>query len=319
MTLNFQKDISIVIPLFNEADSLKELHKEITAVINPLNLKYEIIFIDDGSNDNSLSVLQEIFKQNPSQIRIVQFRKNYGKSAALSVGFKLAYGEILITMDADLQDDPKEIPNFLKAIKEGNDLVSGWKYKRYDPITKTLPSKFFNYVTRLTTGIGIHDFNCGFKAYKKEVTDHIKVYGELHRYLPVLAYWHGFKIGEIKIQHHPRKFGYSKFGLERFFHGFFDLLTVLFLVRYTKKPLHLFGLWGLLMVIAGSGISIYLSYLRIVFGSILGKHPLLSYAILLIIVGIQLISIGLLGEMIANTSQHKDEYLIKQIVEEENK
>ncbi|MBI5206422.1 MAG: glycosyltransferase, partial [Candidatus Firestonebacteria bacterium] len=191
-----------------------------------------------------------------------------------------------------------------------------WKYKRFDPVTKTIPSKFFNYITAFTTGIKIHDFNCGFKAYRKEVTEHIKVYGELHRYLPVLAYWHGYSIGEIKVTHHARKSGISKFGIERFFHGFFDLLTVLFLVKYIKRPLHLFGLWGFLLVSIGTAIGFYLVYLHILYDSILGKFPLLIFSILVIIVGIQLISIGLLGEMISNTLQQKDEYSIKQIISE---
>ncbi|MBI4650034.1 glycosyltransferase family 2 protein, partial [Candidatus Desantisbacteria bacterium] len=314
MEQSLTKDISIVIPLFNESASLTELYQKIIEVITPLNVEYEIIFVDDGSTDDSFQVLKKIYAQNPLKIKIIQFRKNYGKSAALSVGFKMALGKIIITMDADLQDDPYEIPNFLNAIKEGYDLVSGWKYKRYDPISKTIPSKFFNYVTSITTGIEIHDFNCGFKAYKKEVTDQISVYGELHRYLPVLAYWHGYKVGEIKIKHFARKFGYSKFGIDRFLHGFFDLLTVLFLVRYTKRPLHFFGIWGFILVTIGVAINGYLGYLRLVYGSIMGKIPLLSFAVLVIIVGIQFISLGLLGEMIANITQPKDEYSIKEIV-----
>ncbi len=312
MEQNHKMDISIVIPLFNETESLQELYKQIVETIQPLNLEFEIIFIDDGSTDDSFLFLKKIFQQNPSRIKVIQFRRNYGKSAALSVGFKKAKGSIIITMDADLQDDPKEIPNFLNALNSGYDVVSGWKYKRFDPITKTIPSKFFNYVTARTTGINIHDFNCGFKAYRKEVTENIKVYGELHRYLPVLAYWDGYKIGEIQVKHHPRKFGYSKFGIERFLHGFFDLLTVLFLIRYTKRPLHLFGIWGLLFVSIGSSITIHLSYLRLVYGSILGRIPLLIFAILAIIVGIQIISLGLLGEMIANITQQKYEYSIKE-------
>jgi len=213
-------DLSIVIPLYNEEESLAELCDKIQEGVSPLKLKHEICFVDDGSTDTSLSVLKNLREKYP-EIKILSFRKNYGKSAALSEGFKLASGNIIITMDADLQDDPLEIGNLTRKINEGYDMVSGWKKKRFDPIGKTIPSKFFNYITSLMTGIKIHDFNCGLKAYKSDVIREVPVYGELHRFMPVLAHWRGFRVGEIVVQHHPRKFGITKYGWRRLFHGFF--------------------------------------------------------------------------------------------------
>ncbi len=236
-------DVSIVIPLLNEAESLTELTERITKELKAINKKFELVFIDDGSTDDSIEVLKALKADHP-EIHIIQFNRNFGKSAALSEGFKTATGEIVITMDADLQDDPAEIPRLINEIEKGNDLVSGWKQKRNDPIGKTIPSKFFNFFTRQLTGIKIHDFNCGLKAYRREVIKAIPVYGELHRYLPVLAHWMGFKVDELVVTHHARKHGYSKFGLKRFFNGFFDLLTVLFITRFRQNHCTCLGLWA---------------------------------------------------------------------------
>jgi glycosyltransferase involved in cell wall biosynthesis len=252
-------------------------------------------------------------KRGDRNVKFISFRRNYGKSAALAVGFEHASGDVIITMDADLQDDPREIPNLLKKLDEGFDLVSGWKKKRYDPITKTIPSRIFNFVVSTLTGIKIHDFNCGLKAYRKEVTQDIKVYGELHRYLPVLAHWAGYKIGEIVVQHHPRKYGKTKFGVSRFIKGFLDLLTVMFTTRYFKRPLHLFGSIGIFIFVIGFGITFYLSLLKLIEDITLSNRPLFILGVMLTIVGIQFISIGLLGEMITRAYQHIETYSIKEI------
>ncbi len=277
--------------------------------------RYEIIFVDDGSTDGSARVLREL-RHRDNRVKIVRFRRNYGKSAALSVGFKQARGEYIVTLDADLQDDPDEVPRLIQELKKGYDLVSGWKKKRHDPITKTIPSRFFNFVTSLMTGIRIHDFNSGLKAYRKEVVKEIKVYGELHRYIPVLAHWQGFSIGEIIVRHHPRKYGKTKFGFGRFWRGFLDLLTVLFTTRYFRRPLHLFGMWGLLFAIAGIVIDVWLVVEWFMGLTALSNRPLFIVGILFIIVGIQFVSIGLLGEMISKSGQASaQEYSIREILE----
>jgi len=302
-------DISIVIPLFNEAESLPELTRRIAEQTVALNKSYEIIFVDDGSRDDSINVLLELKTKYPA-IRIIQFNKNFGKSAALAEGFKSAVGDYVITMDADLQDDPAEIPNLLKKLEDGADLVSGWKKKRNDPLNKTIPSRLFNFMTRQLTGIKIHDFNCGLKGYRRQVIKEIPVYGELHRYLPVLAHWKGYLVDEIAVTHHPRKFGYSKFGITRFFNGFFDLLTVLFITRFKQKPLHFFGFLGLGASLIGFIILFYLSILWFE-GHGIGQRPLFFLGVLMIIVGIQLFSIGLIGEMLINTQDQEIKYTIK--------
>jgi len=303
-------DLSIVIPLYNEEESLAELCDKIQEGVSPLKLKHEICFVDDGSTDTSLSVLKNLREKYP-EIKILSFRKNYGKSAALSEGFKLASGNIIITMDADLQDDPLEIGNLTRKINEGYDMVSGWKKKRFDPIGKTIPSKFFNYITSLMTGIKIHDFNCGLKAYKSDVIREVPVYGELHRFMPVLAHWRGFRVGEIVVQHHPRKFGITKYGWRRLFHGFFDLLTVLFITKYQQKPLHLFGALGLGSLALGTIILAYLSVLWFQ-GYGIGSRPLLFLGILLMIVGMQSFSLGLIGDMITGSQDTEESYSIKE-------
>lgn len=305
-------DLSIVIPLLNEEQSLRELYDRLRNVVGRHG-QYEIIFVDDGSTDGSPRVLQEL-RNRDRRVKIIRFRRNFGKSAALAVGFREAKGDIVITMDADLQDDPAEIPNLVNEIKKGYDLVSGWKKKRFDPISKTIPSKFFNFVTSVMTGIKIHDFNCGLKAYRREVVKEVKVYGELHRYIPVLAHWKGFKVGEVAVQHHPRKFGKTKFGMGRFWKGFLDLLAVLFTTRYMQRPLHLFGFWGLVSFLIGFLTELYLAIEKLFFGLSLGNRPLFIGGVLMIIVGIQLVSIGLIGEMIVKTRQENEgDYSIREI------
>jgi glycosyltransferase involved in cell wall biosynthesis len=306
-------DISVVIPLFNEESSLKELHQQLRTALNRMNTRYELLFVDDGSTDKSYQVLRDL-KRTDHRIKIVRFRRNFGKSAALAVGFEYAQGTIVITMDADLQDDPAEIPNLVRRINEGYDLVSGWKKVRRDPITKTIPSRFFNFVTSVITGIKLHDFNCGLKAYKREVVKTVKVYGELHRFIPVLARWEGFSIGEMIIQHRPRKYGKTKFGIGRFWKGFLDLLTVLFTTRYFRKPLHLFGFWGIVAAFVGIIIIGWLIAEWFTGQTALSNRPLFLGGILLIIVGIQFISIGLLGEMISKTKQVEEQYSIREFV-----
>jgi glycosyltransferase involved in cell wall biosynthesis len=305
---SFEK-ISIVVPLFNEEESIPPLFDELKKTVTELGLYFEVIFVDDGSTDNSLNELKKI-SQKDRRFKYISFRKNYGKSAALQVGFNNAIGDVIVTMDADLQDDPSEVPNLLNKIEEGYDLVSGWKRKRYDPFIKRISSKFFNYVTGVLSGIKIHDFNCGLKAYRKEVVKNIKVYGELHRYMPVLADWQGFRISEIPVKHHPRRYGKTKFGISRFFKGFIDLITVIFTTRYIKRPMHLFGFFGALSFIAGIIVNGYLTILWLS-GGYLSNRPMLFLGILLIIVGVQFFSTGLLGEMMVNNFSSEKEYDIK--------
>ncbi|MER3523952.1 MAG: glycosyltransferase [Ignavibacteria bacterium] len=306
-------DISVVIPLYNEEESLKELHQQLRSTLERMRVRYELLFVDDGSTDRSFNVLRDV-KRFDGRVKIIRFRRNYGKSAALAVGFEKAQGAYVITMDADLQDDPAEIPSLIKKLEEGYDLVSGWKKVRRDPITKTIPSRFFNFVTSLLTGIKIHDFNCGLKAYRNEVVKTIQPYGELHRYLPVLAHNAGFRIGEIVVQHRPRKYGKTKFGIGRFWKGFLDLLTVLFTTRYFRRPLHLFGFWGMFFVFVGVLIDGWLAVEWALGRTALSNRPLFLGGIVLIIVGIQFVSIGLLGEMISKSKRSTDEYTIRDYI-----
>lgn len=305
---SFRK-ISIVIPLFNEEESVIPLSHDIRKAISRLNTDYEVIMIDDGSTDSSLQKLKEITKTD-KRFRYFSFRKNYGKSAALQVGFKAATGDVVVTLDADLQDDPHEIPNLLKKLDEGYDLCSGWKKKRQDPFIKKISSKFFNFVTRVISGIKIHDFNCGLKAYRKEVVDNVKVYGELHRYIPVLAKWQGYSVTEVSVMHHPRRYGKTKFGISRFFKGFIDLVTVTFVTRYIKRPMHFFGFLGAIAFFIGFIILGYLTILWIQ-GHSLSNRPMIFLGMLLIIVGVQLFAVGLLGEVIVHNSMDDREYVIK--------
>ncbi|MCD6366012.1 MAG: glycosyltransferase family 2 protein [Bacteroidales bacterium] len=314
-------DLSIIIPLYNEDESLPELHDWIKRVVEKENLSYEIIFVDDGSNDNSWQVIEGLSGKNPN-VKGIKFRRNYGKSAALYSGFEQVGGDVVITMDADLQDSPDEIPGLFHMIKDdGYDLVSGWKKKRHDPISKTIPSKFFNYVTRIISHIKLHDFNCGLKAYRKEVIKSVEVYGEMHRYIPVLAKQAGFKkIGEKIVQHRARQYGVSKFGLERFINGFLDLLSVVFITKFGKKPMHFFGIWGTLMFLFGGGITVWLIVEKLyrvahhLTGREITAQPLFYIALVLVILGVQLFLAGFLGELVSRSSSDRNHYLIEKTV-----
>ena len=296
--------LSLVIPVFNEEESLPHLWAKLSEVLAGADWAWEVIFIDDGSTDASFAVLGELAAKH-AEIRAVRFRRNYRKAAALATGFKEARGEIIITMDADLQDDPEEIPRLLAEIDRDCDLVSGWKKKRHDPISKTLPSRFFNRVTSLVAGIRLHDFNCGLKAYRREVTEDALpyLYGELYRFLPAIAHWAGYRVSEIPVQHHPRRCGYSKFGAKRLLNGFLDLLTVTFVVRFMTTPMHVFGSLGLLSTLCGTVVCAYIALLRYEHGNIQNRHPLLMLGALLVIVGIQFFSTGFLGDMLASMHQ----------------
>ncbi len=289
-------ELSIIIPVFNEEESILELAEEISGVMKELSAEYELIFIDDGSRDSSYDKIKSLADKD-SRINGVRFRRNYGKAAALSEGFRISNGKMIVTMDSDLQDDPAEIPVLMKKLDEGFDVISGWKKNRKDPWTKRFPSKIFNLVTRMMSGIRIHDFNCGLKIYRSDVIKTVRVYGELHRYIPVLAKLAGFKVSELVVNHRPRKFGKTKFGASRFLKGFLDLTTVLFLGKFERNPLHFFGILGGFLFLSGLVINGYLTIQW--FGGVwLGNRPILFLGILLMIVGIQFISLGLLAEMI---------------------
>ena len=289
-------ELSIIIPVFNEEESILELAEEISGVMKELSAEYELIFIDDGSRDSSYDKIKSLADKD-SRINGVRFRRNYGKAAALSEGFRISKGKMIVTMDSDLQDDPAEIPVLIKKLDEGFDVISGWKKNRKDPWTKRFPSKIFNLVTRMMSGIRIHDFNCGLKIYRSDVIKTVKVYGELHRYIPVLAKLAGFNVGELIVNHRPRKFGKTKFGASRFLKGFLDLTTVLFLGKFERNPLHFFGILGGFLFLSGLVINGYLTIQW--FGGVwIGNRPILFLGILLLIVGMQFISLGLLAEMI---------------------
>ena len=287
--------VSIVIPCYNEEESLQLLYDGIVA---NLEHDYEILFIDDGSTDNSRAVIRQLHEKD-ERVHLIAFRKNFGKAATLQAGFHNCRGDIVITMDADLQDEPSEIGSFIQKIQEGYDVVSGWKVQRKDPLEKRAPSKFFNKVVAALSGVKLHDFNCGFKAYRKEVVKSISLYGELHRFIPILADRKGFRIAEIGIQHNPRRFGKSKYGLERYFRGFFDSLTVAYLSKYYDRPMHFFGRVGLLTGFIGAVICVYLTVLWIM-GNSIGDRPLLLLGALLIIVGIQFFFMGLIGDILVD-------------------
>jgi glycosyltransferase involved in cell wall biosynthesis len=304
-------DLSVVIPAYNEAESILPLTRQVSQVLGALG-SYEIVFVDDGSTDGTVASMRKAAAECPS-VRIIRFRRNFGKSAALTAGFAKARGRVVITMDADLQDDPEEIPRLLQALDENDlDLVSGWKWPRLDPLSKTLPSRVFNRVTAWTTGVNLHDFNCGFKAYRRQVIKEVSIRGELHRYIPVLAYHRGFRVGEIQVHHNPRQFGKSKYGARRFVRGFFDLLTVLFLTRYRHRPLHLLGWPGLASGVLGVLTLAYLSVLWMIGERPIGNRPLLSLGVLLVVVGAQFLSMGLVAEMILSHNQDisQQEYAI---------
>jgi glycosyltransferase involved in cell wall biosynthesis len=301
--------LSLVIPLLNEKESLSPLVKAIAGALDAAGLSYEVIFVDDGSTDGSFDVIAALSREHAGKIRAVRFSRNYGKAAALSVGIEQAHGDIIVTMDADLQDDPAVIPDMVQLLDKGYDVVSGWKKKRYDPITKTLPSKVWNFATSLLAGIRLHDFNCGFKAYRAEAAKSLEIYGERHRYLPVLAFWNGYRVTEMVVPHHPRQFGKSKYGFGRGLKGIFDLLTLLFLRKYMKNPLHFFGLVGLVFACLGSMILAYFGVEWIVTRQ-MHIRPLVLLSMGSIIMGIQFISIGLIGEMITHAGP-KSTYAVK--------
>lgn len=297
--------ISVIIPVYNEVESINELYKQLLKALQEFS-RYEIIFIDDGSSDGSVETIKKISELDNS-INLIQFHRNYGKSAALAEGFKHAKGNYIVTMDADLQDDPKEISNLINKLEEGFDLVSGWKKDRKDPLSKRLPSKLFNFVTRLFTGVHIHDFNCGLKIYRKAVVKTLELYGGRHRYIPAMAGQKKFKVTEIIVNHRPRIYGETKYGGSRLFHGLFDLISILFLSKYTQSPMYFFGKIGLITFLSGITIEIYVLYLKYSLGDPFAKHmALLMLGILIIVVGIQFFSIGLVGEMIANSNQDKE-------------
>jgi glycosyltransferase involved in cell wall biosynthesis len=308
-------NISVVIPLKDEAESLPELCSWITSVMDQHKYSYEIILIDDGSTDESWSVIQELRKQNEN-IKGIKFQRNYGKSAALNEGFKAAQGDVIITMDADLQDSPDEIPELYQMITHvGFDLVSGWKKKRYDnTLTKNIPSKFFNSATRKMSGIQLNDFNCGLKAYKNKVVKSIEVYGEMHRYIPVLAKWAGFKkIGEKVVEHRKRKYGTTKFGWDRFINGFLDLTTIMFVGKFGKRPMHFFGLWGTICFLLGFAGSLYLIIQKLIdFESAITNRPIFFIALTFMIIGAQLFLAGFIGELIARNAPERNVYLIEE-------
>jgi glycosyltransferase involved in cell wall biosynthesis len=305
--------ISFVIPLLNEKDSLKALYEAVTRAAVSLPHAYEIIFVDDGSTDQSPDILGELFETDREHVRVIQFRRNFGKTAALTAGFALARGDILVTLDADLQDDPGELPKLLAKLEQGYDLVVAWRAQRKDSISKRWPSKLANATVSTLTGAKLHDLNCGFKVYRSEVVQDLKLYGELHRYVPVLAHWTGYRVTEVPVTHHPRLHGQSKYGAGRLARGYIDFLSVLFLTTYLKRPMHLFGLTGTAVAAVGVIIMLYLAALWLVEGGI-GWRPLLFLGITALVVGVQLISIGLLGEMLRNiTFKAEDEYSIRQV------
>lgn len=317
-------NLSIVIPLLNEQESLNELYHWIASVMQSNNFSYEILFIDDGSTDGSWNTITEL-AQKDSNVKGIKFQRNYGKSQALHAGFKLAQGDVIITMDADLQDNPEEIPELYRLIKEKKyDLISGWKKKRFDSVIgKNLPSKLFNFAARKTSGVKLHDFNCGLKAYKKEVIKNIEVTGEMHRYIPVLSKNAGFtKIGEKVVQHQARKYGATKFGMERFINGFLDLITIWFLSKFGKRPMHLFGAWGAFILFVGFALTIYLGIDKLFlnpYGRLLTERPQFFVALVAMVIGSQLFLAGFLGEIILRTNKQKDNYKISDEINLEEK
>jgi glycosyltransferase involved in cell wall biosynthesis len=312
-------DISIVIPLFNEDESLPELHAWIQRVCTENKLSYEVLLLDDGSTDNSWSVIESLAQQDAC-VRGIRMRKNYGKSAALNVGFKEAVGEVVITMDADLQDSPDEIPELRRMIQEeGFDVVSGWKKKRYDPLSKTIPTKLFNWATRKMSDLELHDFNCGLKAYRNEVVKNIEVYGEMHRYIPVIAKWNGFpKIGEKAVEHRARKFGSTKFGMDRFINGFLDLMSLYFMSKFGKRPMHFFGLYGVLSFVIGFAMAAWILVDKLVHiwqntsARLVTDNPLFYIVLIAMVIGTQLFLAGFLGELVSRSNPERDQYNIRQ-------
>jgi len=309
-------DISVIVPVYNEVESVPELAAWIEKVMDANNFSYEVIFVDDGSRDGSWKVIEALSQKN-FRMKGIRFQRNYGKSAALNQGFGESQGDVVITMDADLQDSPDEIPELYKMIREEKyDMVSGWKKNRHDPLNKTIPSRFFNGATGLITGIKLHDFNCGLKAYDTDLIKSIEVYGEMHRYIPVIAKWAGFtKIGEKVVKHYPRLYGKTKFGIERYINGFLDLLSISFVGRFGKRPMHFFGLWGTLVFFAGFVIAAYLAYAKFFMeGYRMTDRPLFYFGLMSMLVGVQLFLAGFIGELISRTAHDKNHYLIAKTV-----
>lgn len=302
-------EVSVVVPVLDEKESLEEL---VTAIEEALDGRsFELILVDDGSRDGTWSEMERLAVKRP-WLKALSLQRNYGKSSALQAGFDLASGAMVVTLDADLQDDPDEIPAMLDKLNKGADLVSGWKQNRKDPFSKTVPSRFFNWVTRWFTGIPLHDFNCGLKAYRREVVQSIELYGELHRYIPLLAAWQGFdKISEQPVQHHARKYGRTKFGLSRFIYGFLDLLTLLLVQRFVTRPMHFFGSIGIVSLMLGGGINLYLFWIKVMHNASLSNRPLLILGVLLMVIGVQFFSIGFLGEMMQRDRVSKRTILIR--------
>ncbi len=299
--------ISVVIPVFNEEATIRTLHTRITETVSSVNIQsYDICFVDDGSTDGSWKIIESLAEED-SHTMGLRFRRNFGKADALQAGFSNVDGDIIFTMDADLQDDPSEIPAFIRKLDEGYDLVSGWKQVRHDPISKTLPSKVFNALARALSGVHLNDFNCGFKAYRKNVTQDIQLFGELHRFVPILAHAEGYRIGELSVKHHPREHGVSKYGGKRFLKGFLDLLTVTFTTRYLRRPAHIFGGFGIAAGATGFAVLTWLSFAKIFLGHPIGNRPLFFLGILLLLLGVQLISIGLIAEMINRSIRNTNE------------
>lgn len=309
--------LSVIVPVYNEEESLPELFEKLEEVMAGLGVEYEYIFVDDGSVDRSLPVLRDLHERSP-HVTVVSFRRNYGKSAALSVAFREAKGDVVLTIDADLQDDPAEIPNLLRKLREGADLVSGWKRNRRDPWTKTVPSRLFNSVTSLISGLRLHDFNCGLKAYRGEVVKSISVYGELHRFIPVLAGWEGFRVEETQVRHFKRKYGRSKYGRARFLNGFFDLITVMFITRRAMSPLHLFGRIAFVLFVIGMIPLVYF-LIQYIGGAGLRVRPMMLAGFILIIVALQIGSIGLLAELISARSSQEPKYALKEYLAHDSK
>jgi glycosyltransferase involved in cell wall biosynthesis len=302
--------ISVVVPCYNEQEALPELFERLDAVLIEMKVDHEYLFVDDGSTDRTIAVLRALREKSP-RVGVISFRRNYGKSAALNEGFRAASGDLIVTIDADLQDDPAEIPHLLKRIEAGADLVSGWKTNRQDPPSKTLPSRVFNRVTSMVTGVKLHDFNCGFKMYRREVVDAITVYGELHRFIPALAAWEGFRVDEVGVKHYKRKYGKSKYGARRFLNGFFDLVTTMFVTRRALNPLHLFGRIALVLFVLGLAPNLYF-LIHWLAGNGLRVRPIMLLGFVLIIVSIQVASIGLLAELISARTAREAVYAFKE-------
>ena len=311
-------DLSIVVPVYNEEDNIASLYEQLTAVLEPLDRSYEVICVEDGSSDRSFELLTGLAERDP-RIKVIQFRRNFGQTAGFSAGFDYALGDVVITIDADLQNDPASIPLLLDKVAEGYDVVSGWRANRQDPyITRRLPSMIANWLITKTTGVEVHDRGCSLRAHKREVVKQMRLYGELHRFIPDMASWVGVTMTEVPVNHRPRQFGKSKYGLSRTFRVILDLITVRFLLSYSTRPIHIFGSLGLLSFLLGMGVGFYLSVLKLVTGQDIGNRPLLMLAVLLMLVGVQMVAMGLLGELIVRTyheSQDKPIYTVRQIID----